>query len=284
MIRILYMSDLHLEMERWRLAVPGWAAFRDRHGDTPRHPSRGPILAPDDDIDLIVLAGDISSGLRGIVYGEQLSAYLNAPAVYVAGNHEFYFHDIDRLLPAAAKAAAHSGGRVQFLENAAASFMFRGERLTVLGATLWTDYEINGDVEGSRAYAERRMNDFRTIEAAGARFSTGVAIAHHQASRLFLHKSLGALHKAGERTLIVTHHAPDGSCLGTRTGPIAPAYASDLLPEFAPYAPAAWIHGHTHFRHDHVQDGIRLLSAPRGYVTHDGPAALDYQPGILELP
>ena len=83
--------------------------------------------------------------------------------------------------------------------------------------------------------------------------------------------------------MIVTHHAPDAGFLGGRTGAIAPAYGSQLLAEFAPWQPAAWIHGHTHYRHDSVKAGIRVVSAPRGYVAYEGQQALQYRPGILEI-
>ncbi len=83
--------------------------------------------------------------------------------------------------------------------------------------------------------------------------------------------------------LIVTHHAPGAAFLGTRQGAIGPAYASDLLPEFAPYAPAFWIHGHTHYRHETFTSGFWVVSAPRGYAREKDDKAEPYQPGILEI-
>jgi hypothetical protein len=284
MLRILYMSDLHIEMERWRLSVPGWPAFLARHKDTPTHPARGPLLEGFQNIDLIVFAGDIHGGLRGIVYAEQVAQYLGAPAVYIAGNHEFYNHEITTLLPVMATTAPHSHGAVTFLENAAASFIIRGRKLHVLGATLWTDYALHGDPEAAMRYAGRLMNDHVYIHQNGERFTPAEAQARHIASRSWLHHTLQQLKivEPDATSLIVTHHAPSPNVLGKRTGAIAPAYASNLLLEFAHHHPAAWIHGHTHFRHDSIEHGIRLVSAPRGYVTHGGDA-LSYQPGVLEL-
>jgi hypothetical protein len=56
-----------------------------------------------------------------------------------------------------------------------------------------------------------------------------------------------------------------------------------MLQHFTTPRPALWIHGHTHFRHESVVDGVKVVSAPRGYVTFDGPAALQYRPGIAEV-
>jgi hypothetical protein len=285
MIRILYMSDLHLEMERWRLAIPGWPAFLARHRAIAAHPPRGPILNNLGPIDLIVMAGDIHTGLRGIVYADQVSKYLGAPVVYIAGNHEFYHQEMDRLLPAFFRAAAHTKGRVSFLENTVASFTFAGESLNVLGCTLWTDYELNGHAPTSMRVAERRLNDHLLIKNNNAPLEAADTRLRHKQSRLWLHRTLAGLHRTDPtaKNLIITHHAPSPAFLGTRTGAIAPAYASEMLAEFAHLSPAAWIHGHTHYRHDSVREGIHLASAPRGYVAYDGDAALEYRPGILEI-
>jgi predicted MPP superfamily phosphohydrolase len=284
MIRILYMSDLHIEMERWRLSVPGWAAFRARHQALAAHPSRGPLLDNVGPADLVVLAGDIHNGLRGLVYAEQVAQYLAAPVVYVAGNHEFYNHDMTSLLPALARAAEKTKGRVYFLENSAKKFVIRGQTLNVLGCTLWTDYELHGTPVQSMMNSQRRMNDHRFIEHGSRVFSPQDALDRHLASRAWLLQTLTSLRRdePGAKTLVVTHHAPSGLVLGDRNGDIAPAYGSNLLPAFAPVAPTAWIHGHTHHRHESMESGIRLLSAPRGYVVYDG-AALDFCPGILEI-
>jgi len=285
MIRILYMSDLHLELERWRLSLPGWPGFLARHQALPKHPARGPLLDGLGAIDLVVLAGDIHTGLRGVVYGEQLAAYLGAQVVYVPGNHEFYHQYMDQLLPRFAAAATHSQGAVQVLENAVASFDIRGQRLNVLGCTLWTDYELDGDAAAAMRAAAATMNDHAYIHDQEKLFTPVDARARHRDSRLWLHKTLARLHKAdpAARNVIVTHHAPSRSFLGNRIGAIGPAYGSDLLVEFAPHQPAAWIHGHTHFRHDSVEEGMRVVSAPRGYVTMDPQAVLAYRPGVIEI-
>lgn len=285
MARIVYMSDLHLEMERWRLGVPGWANFRARHGALPAHPARGPMLNELGTVDLVVMAGDIHNGLRGIVYAEQVAEYLAAPVVYVAGNHEFYHHSFDVLLPALARAAAQTQGRVHFLENAMASFEAAGRRLNVLGCTLWTDFALHGDAPTAMRWAERRMNDYVFIGNRNNRFVPQDGLASHRNSIAWLRARLESLRKAepGALNIVATHHAPDPAYLGTRTGAIAPAYASRLAEDLEGAKPDIWIHGHTHYRHDSCSAGIRFVSAPRGYVVYDGDGALHYRPGVLDL-
>jgi hypothetical protein len=281
MIRILYMSDLHIEMERRRLSIPGWTEFLRRRRELPGHPPHGPLLSEVGPVDLVVMAGDIHKGLRGIIYAEEVAAYLDAPVLIIAGNHEYYYHDMATLLPGMRKADAHSGKRVRFLENGVARFEFAGRRLNVLAATLWTDFALHGDVEAAMFDALRRMNDYRCIYTGGQVFLPQDARRLHESSRAWLHAEFAALR--GEACVVVTHHAPSARFLGERQGAIAPAYASELLGEFAGYAPLLWIHGHTHFRHDSVAEGIHVVSAPRGYVGYDGLAALRYRPGIVEI-
>ncbi len=276
MIRILYMSDLHLEMERPRL----WA----RRKPLGAHPVRGPLLKDLGAVDLVVLAGDIHNGLRGIVYAEQVAAYLNAPVVYVAGNHEFYHHDMQTLLPALRRAAAKTNGQVQFLDNDVARFTFHGVRVNVLGCTLWTDYALHGTQVMSMVAALGRMNDHRFIHNGEEKFLPHDALARHMASRVWLEETLAALRRdePESRNVVVSHHAPSGAALGDRHGGIAPAYATELTAAFAPFEPAGWIHGHTHFRHSSRLDGIEVVSAPRGYVGYDR-GAIDYVAGVLEV-
>lgn len=275
MIRILYMSDLHLEMEPVRF----WAG---RSG--PGHPKRGPALDGFAPIDLVVLAGDVGSGLRGIAYADEVAKYVSVPVVYVAGNHEFYHQYMHRLLPAFAAAAARRAGRLRFLENDVAAFTIRGETLFVLGCTLWTDYELLGDAQAAMRIAARTMNDHVHIDDGAGLFMPQNALAIHKKSISWLHETIRNLRRenAGAKILVVTHHAPGAAFLGDRVGEIAPAYASELLQGFAEYPPAAWIHGHTHYRHESEVNGIKVVSAPRGYASLDRKAA-PFRPGFLVL-
>jgi predicted phosphohydrolase len=280
-MRILYMSDLHLEMESFRLAIPGWAEFLARHKRDLRHPSRGPMLNEAGKVDLVVLAGDIHNGLRGIVYAEQVAAYLDAPVVMIAGNHEYYHHDAAVLLPAL-RAAAQKTERVHFLENASAVFEAAGEKVKVLGSTLWTDFALHGDPAGAALNAHRIMNDYRFIDLDRKNLVPGDTRRFHESSRQWLHEALADT-EAGVKRVVVSHHAPAALALGHRQGAIAPAYASEIIGAFADRKLDLWIHGHTHFRHDSLVAGVRLVSAPRGYVGHDGAGALQFKPGIVEV-
>ena len=126
-----------------------------------------------------------------------------------------------------------------------------------------------------------RMNDHRFIRNGGATFSPLDALAAHRASRDWLKASLAADPAAVK--VVVTHHAPAATMLGRRAGDIAPCYGSELLPDFAAARPALWVHGHTHYRHVSVVEGILVVSAPRGYVVAPEDDALRFMPGVVEI-
>lgn len=276
MTRILYMSDLHLEMESWRMDWRG--LFADRRAGV-RHPTRGPLLSRLGEVDLVILAGDIHNGLRGVVYADQIARYLQAPVVIVAGNHEFYHHDIAILLPALRSAVLKTEGRVTFLQNNVARFGIAGESVHVLGCSLWTDYALHGDAPAAMLYAQRVMNDHKLIRLNNALFTPNDAREMHHVSTGWLHKELQDLAARG-KTIVVTHHAPTARASGRREGSIAPAYASEIIGGFAACAPALWVHGHTHYAHDSMVAGIRLVSAPLGYA---GSGNGNFQPGLADI-
>lgn len=274
MIRILYMSDLHLEMQTYKSRF--FDFFRPK-----THLFLNNVKPPD----LIVLAGDIHNGIRSIAYADLIAQKFKVTVVLVPGNHEYYFHDMSKIWPKMVRAANATSGRVICLDNNYFTFHCRGQSLHILGATFWTDFNLNQDVTLSSALAYGRMNDYRVISEENSPLTPAKIINKHFVSRAWLHKTLTYLSSASPHVprLIVTHHAPSPAFLGNRKGAIAPAYASDLLPEFSPYAPCFWIHGHTHFRHATFKSGLWVLSAPHGYKKEQKNYDEPYQPGILEI-
>jgi hypothetical protein len=178
--------------------------------------------------------------------------------------------------------AVQNTRHVHFLENQSASFTFSGQKLKLLGCTLWTDFALHGSPEQAAIEAERIMNDYRYIELDQDPLLAAKTREFHGISLAWLHAELGAA-EPGVKRIVVTHHAPSAQVLGKRAGQIAPAYASEIIGQFDPASLDVWVHGHTHFRHDSVIGGIRVVSAPRGYVGRDGAKALQFKPGILEL-
>ena len=238
-MRLWILSDLHLE----------YAALTE------------PLEPPDADV--CVMAGDLC---RGIDNGIRWLAEKIAPAmpcVYVAGNHEFYKGSIKEGLEAG-RAAARDAPGVYFLENDAVTI--GGVRF--LGATLWTDFRIEGAPEAAMDHARRRMNDYRQVawqKNPWKRLLPVHSYRLHQDSKAYLTRELSS---SPLPTVVVTHHLPHQFSIPERFrgDPTNAAYASDLSGLIEEGAPALWIHGHMHDCCDYVVGGTRIISNPRGYA------------------
>jgi hypothetical protein len=226
------------------------------------HAGFGAFEPPETDADVLVLAGDVDVGLRGIELAKAWSR--GRPVLYVAGNHEFYGEAIPRHLRKMDEATA--GSTVHFMENREVEI--GGVRF--LGCTLWTDFELFGERAASAAAAQAVMNDFRKIrvEPGYRRLSPGDVMATHHHSLRWLTERLDAPF-AGP-TVIVTHAAPGLRSVAPkhRADPVTAAFASDL--EWLLDGRAVlWIHGHTHFCCDYTVGGTRVVSNQRGYPGED---------------
>jgi len=234
------------------------------------HTEFGPFSVPDVGADVLVLAGDIGVGDRGLAFAGQAA---DIPVIYVPGNHEFYRQDLSLL----AELRAATPPPVHLLDND--EVQIGGVR--VLGAVLWTDFALFGEVERELAMlrAAMMMNDFHLIAEEGSAFTPAAAYRRHKASRAWLEERL-AEPFAGP-TVVVTHHAPSArSVPGRYAGDLlSAAYASDLEALIGRYQPRLWIHGHTHTSYDYRIAATRILCNPRGYF----PQALnpDFDPALV---
>jgi hypothetical protein len=226
------------------------------------HAGFAPFELPETDADVLVLAGDADTGLRGLAMAAGWAR--RRPVVYVAGNHEFYGESIPRHLQKLADGSA--GTEVRFLENRVATL--GGVRF--LGCTLWTDFDLFGKRMLDAAAAQMAMNDFRSIrvDPQYRRFHPTDAMAMHAASLHWLVERLDE--PCDGPTVVVTHAAPSLRSVkpAYRTDPVTAAYASNLDALFDGRA-ALWIHGHTHFCCDYTVGGTRVIANQRGYPHED---------------
>ena len=225
------------------------------------HLERAPFTAPDVDADLVVLAGDIAPGTAGVRWAR--SWLDQRPALYVAGNHEFYGHSFTEL-PDQLKASA-AGSGVEVMENDLS--VVAGVRF--LGCSLWSDFAFAGPElrEHSMAICERMVNDYRQIRVADPeqRLRAQDTLDRHLASRAWLTQRLREPHDGP--TVVITHHAPivrappDNPLLAAIGG----AFASDLTELMGAAAVDLWIFGHIHRTVDLDVKGTRVISNQRGY-------------------
>jgi predicted phosphodiesterase len=237
------------------------------------HLEGAPFEPPEVDADIAILAGDISTGTRGVDWARRLSwAGGGRPVLYVAGNHEFYGEAFPALI--GDLRAASTGSAVHVLEND--EVVLDGVRF--LGCTLWSDFLFDGPEhrQASMALCARLVNDYRQIrgQAGNGPLTPATTLEHHVASRAWLTDRLAAPFDGP--TVVITHHAPL-----IRRRPkrqvlrlVAGAFATDLSELMGGDKAQLWIYGHTHQPADLDVAGTRVLSNPRGYV-RESIAAFD---------
>lgn len=229
-MNILLLSDLHNEFDRYQ----------------------PPALAAD----LVILAGDIDVGVRGVEWAKSV---FSGPVLYVPGNHEFYRGYLGRTLE---KLRGAQTDRVRVLDRNVVEL--GGVRF--LGATAWTDFAATGNQPAAVALAGQLLNDFRQIRTENYRPCRPLDfITQASLTRLWLQEQL-AIPFSGP-TVVITHHAPSLRSLQGNPhtgGHLDAAFASrwdDLMGDSI----ALWLHGHVHTAVDYELNGTRVVCNPRGY-------------------
>lgn len=212
------------------------------------------------DADVVVLAGDIWTKGRGVIWAIEQSSSLGKPIVYTLGNHEYYgthTRHIDKC-----KAMAE-GTDVHILER---DVQIIGDT-RFLGSTLWSDFAIKGngaEKELAMFAAREKVNDYRVIRVPPSykKLHPKDTLAWHKESVAWLRDKLDE--PFGGKTVMVSHHAPH-----LKSDPwinnLTPAYLSDLSALMDGERLHLWVHGHTHIAVDYEVYGTRVASNPRGY-------------------
>lgn len=231
--------------------------------------------------DICICAGDIAGDIERAIDFLHAEIAPHMPVVAVLGNHDYYGSSIDRALEYARKWTV--GTNVHILENDT----FRRGDLRIVGATLWTDFEIAAHDSGHLPVQARRdlavresmryLLDFRLIYRSDARvgdesglITADEMISRHEESRAYIENEIAKSFKG--TTMVLTHHAISQKSLDPRfTGHISnAAFASDLTDVIHARRPHFWVHGHIHRFADYVEGDTRVLCNPRGYVGEFG--------------
>lgn len=232
-MKIQVLSDLHIE-------------FR-------------PFDIPDTDADVVVLAGDIHLGIKGIIWA--IKNIPNKPVIYVLGNHEYYGQTYPKLIKKLKEASA--GTNVQVLENELTQI----GGVNFSGCTLWTDFELFGDPRTAGYHASQRMTDFRRIRVM-PNYSKMRSVDASVICKKSVRWLRDTLAQSGlEPLVIVTHHAPSKKSIPPhyQEDLLSAAYASHLDDLVVSCGSALWIHGHLHEQFDYKTGLTRIICNPRGY-------------------
>jgi predicted phosphodiesterase len=231
---------------------------------------------PPTDADVIVLAGDIGKGAKGVYWAREV--FPEKPILYVPGNHEFYGTQRSETL-----SLLHIAGkqnRVHLLDDG--ELVMKQEGVRFLGCTLWTDFCLYGEMKQKIAMKEgqRRLSDFRVIqEGSCGHFSPAHSIDLHQKSLAWLKAKLDEPFDG--KTVVITHHLPSMQSVVDRfkNDLLSACFASEVSYLFGKMD--IWIHGHTHDNLDYEANGTRVICNPRGYVTSQRTENYEFIPGLV---
>ena len=235
-MKLHILSDLHIEFEAFGV--------------------------PDTDADVVILAGDIHTGKRGINW--ILNAIPDKPVIYVLGNHEYYgrafpkhIHDLKALTEYT---------HIHVLEKDEITI----DDVTFLGCTLWTNFSLFGNDPKLAGYqATQGMNDYQKIRVSPQYRklrSLDTFIIHNQSIE-WLKTTLETASTNNNKTVVITHHAPSDRSLPSeyREDILSTAYASHLDEIVEASGAKLWIHGHIHTSQDYHIGNTSIICNPRGY-------------------
>jgi len=214
-----------------------------------------------DGSDVIVLAGDINIGTKGIDWIK--STITDVPVIYVLGNHEYYKGSYPKTLNAIRRSAADTN--VHVLEDSAVTI----DDVTFHGATLWTDFALLGDSKINGSICQEKMNDYKMIrrDPSYSKLRSIDTYVIHKHSLKWIQSSLATT--ATKKNIVVTHHAPSAKSLPEefKKDIVSSAYASNLESMILQYQPQFWIHGHIHTPTQFRIGNTKVICNPHGYIS-----------------
>lgn len=210
--------------------------------------------------DLVVFAGDLNLGVKGINWIKE--TVTNKPVIYVLGNHEYYKGTYPKTLYKIKELALNSN--VHVLENDSVEI----DGVNFLGCTLWTDFSLFGNPREYGSLCQSKMNDYKKIrrDPSYSKLRTIDTYRIHNESLRWLTQEFEKLQN--KTTIVVTHHAPSIKSIPEqyKNDPISSAYASDLEYLIEKYQPKIWIHGHIHEPINYRIKETEIICNPHGYI------------------
>ena len=247
-MKILPLSDLHLEFDE---VVPKNAKYK---------PSRK-------DRDILVLAGDIHTGLNAQKFIKQQLRY--SDIVYVLGNHEYYNNNFETLLDEwkQKENEINEYSKQKGFDNTL--YVLQNSSVIIgntkfIGFTMWTS--LSSENEALYHIADRKMNDYHCItDNEGFGINPNRTIESFYQSKKYLKTELS--NPFNGKTVIVTHHAPHEKSIAEcfKGDILNDAYYEDMSDIINEHKPELWIHGHVHNSFDYMIENTRVVSNPRGY-------------------
>jgi DNA repair exonuclease SbcCD nuclease subunit len=224
--------------------ITEYSLVSDMHLDHPQPKTPYDQLKP-----LVIVAGDTTNGLTGLSWLHKLKNK-GFQVFAVDGNHEHYRNREGGFTLGETETAFYKG------LNQIGPLWLRDD-LVLIGVNGWY---IVQDEQHWKGY----MLDWR--HGAMSALEVNTCAAAHAA---YIDEELSKLN-SGQKAIIVTHTAPCEDSLDPRyDGHPSNCYFFNphMTPLLAKHADRihVWHHGHTHTSVNVVEDGVRIITNPRGY-------------------
>lgn len=198
-----------------------------------------------DDVDAIVVAGDLSVGEKLLEPVNRLCEKYN-DVIYTPGNHEFY-ETGDDLLWDTLSYLMEKHDNFHMLNTGSSTI----KGINFCGCTLWFPRSQLTDTY------KNLLSDFCMIP----KFESFV-YKENRKSMNFLNKNVN------ERSIVITHHLPSPKSVA-ECFKLSPLNVYFVCPEaeniITERKPKLWIHGHTHFYTDYMLGDTHVICNPMGY-------------------
>jgi hypothetical protein len=263
MINFDLISDFHLEMNimnnslrLWRKGDPIYYAWNvDRKSNT------------------LVMAGDVSNCVYNTRCVLREAAKYYDHVVFVDGNHEHY-HYLNKYRDPSVRSnmrALRTFSKLLNITYLDGKTTYRNGNTLFIGANGWYDFEM------AYGYSKEEQHYVWDTTSNDSRINFGntdpVKLAKEQANMIRENLSKASEDDTIENVVVVTHTIPHmKGMINDVTHPwykLNGAYGcaelNNLLTAKGIEKVKVWCYGHTHFRYDFVDNGIRFVCNPRGY-------------------
>jgi hypothetical protein len=272
MARFLQWSDIHREFQ---------------HTGNPIGLPQPTAECPAGSIDAILIAGDLDKAERHVANLIEIQQAWEVPVVSIFGNHEPYGSSVQAAREKVAEdlvAARARGYDVHVLDRDTLTI---GDT-RILGATLWTDFNILGNAEEMMFAAQYVMNDYHKVKQSPDTESAmrpEDTLAMHQRDKAWLLDELDRPFDG--KTLVMTHHLPVPEALSVKAGKgsYAPAYVNDMRGDILGLKIDTWVSGHTHYARRGYLPGrhgpISFTANMHGYMRGGVLQETNFQPYLV---
>ena len=254
MLKIQYISDLHLERESNMIYF-----------------SENPIPKIGD---ILILAGDITKASK-LFYNSKFFDDISEKfdqVFMIPGNHEYYGIQEFNLInePFINRKIRHN---VTLLNNQ--NIIYKG--INFIFSTMWTDIS-----PGKEFQIKQGTNDFKFIKTGKYNLLPSDVNKMFRTSLNFIETSLK--NNTEDKIFVVTHHAPTKLVISDfyKTSDIQEAFSVELHPIIFDSKIDYWLYGHTHESIDAEINGTKIISNQFGYV-FDEEIEIDFKHKIVEL-